>query len=105
MSLKAIAVAAAIWGLTITQGVCGVAPPVPPPAAPPPPSPGPWYVGGAIVSALSLMICSEWTCYRTHKEMSPEEAAWAATIPLSCLWWRPYPGEHIGPVCKGPPRP
>lgn len=101
MILKAVVIATAVSASMIAPAFCGIALPAPPHVLPsPPPSPGPWYVGGAIVSALSLMVCAEWVCSKTHKEMSSEEAITAAAIPFSCFWWRPYSGEHIGPTCS-----
>jgi hypothetical protein len=57
-----------------------------------------------MVSALSLMVCAQWACVTTHKEMSPEQALTVATLPFSCLWWWPYRNnaekEKTGPACS-----
>jgi|ERR1700733_7164402 len=107
MIARALLVAAALSTAVVTPAWSGGAPP---PIHPAPPSPGPgagpWVVGGVIVSALSLMICAEWECARSHREMSSEEAIWAAGIPFSCFWWRRYHSERDhGPTCSGPPKP
>jgi hypothetical protein len=58
-----------------------------------PPVAGPWIVGGVIVSALSLMVCSQVVGKATHKEMTSEQALEAAFLPFSCLWWRNPPAH------------
>ncbi len=103
---KTLLVAVALSSAVISPAWCGIAAPsVPPPPPGPGPSPGPWVVGGTIVSALSLMICAEWECATSHREMTPEEAITAASIPFSCFWWRRYHNQQYGPVCSGPPKP
>jgi hypothetical protein len=57
---------------------------------------GPWIVGGTIVSALSLIVCAKWVGINTNKEMTSQQAIWAALLPFSCFWWTPAssPAHH-----------
>jgi hypothetical protein len=90
MMFKALVVAMTLLAGTMTPAWSLGVPPQPQTT---PPVVGPWIVGGVIVSALSLMVCSQVVGKATHKEMTSEQALGAAFLPFSCLWWRTPPAH------------
>lgn len=100
MNAKTLLFAALLSAATVTPAWSGFA--VPPPSGGGI-GPGPGIVAGSIVSVLSVMICAQWSCQTSNREMTSEEALLAATLPLSCLWLPRNPKAPKGPVCSGPP--
>src|ERR1700686_2648255 len=71
----------------MAHSVTDIVPPVPAPA---PPAPrgvavGPWIVGGVMLSAFSLIVCSKVVGDRSHREMTSVEASRAALLPFICV--------------------
>lgn len=46
---------------------------------------GPWIVGGVMVSAASLILCSHIVGVNKRREMTSHEAMFSAVVPLGCV--------------------
>jgi len=101
MNAKSLLLAAALSAAAVSPAWSGN--PLPPPGSGGGLGPGPGIVAGSIISVLSVMVCAQYSCQTTNREMTSEDAIRAAALPFSCLWL-PKPPSPQGPVCSGPPR-
>src|SRR5690242_13112295 len=72
MNAKSLLLAAALSATAVSPAWSGN--PLPPPGSGGGLGPGPGIVAGSIISVLSVMVCAQYSCQTTNREMTSEDA-------------------------------